>query len=595
VLLFPVVMHSTGGPTPFRGIGQMPALPQPVSFTAVFVLTVAVMAGFGQAVARVFVGFRPLSAYRLDILGSIAGITLFSVLSFLDQPPATWGMIAGVGLVGLLLPKVRWWQVAAVAGVVTLLAIESFTSGQSWSPYNKLAFHERHRDPGMVRVVANNILFQTIRPISRLQDFYFFPYRHVTPRNLSQVLIIGAGTGNDVAVALSKGAQHIDAVEIDPQLVAAGRQRHLNHPYQNPRVTVHVADGRQYLQDTSKHYNLILLALPDSLTALAGQSGIRLESYLLTEQSVAAARAHLAPGGTFAMYNWYAPFVLDRYATTIEDVFHRTPCLELGPRNLARREAVLTVRPSGPVPHCAAFWHGTRIAPATDDRPFPYLRNAAIPGSYLWMLAAILLGSVLLVRAGGGSFTRMRSYLDLAFMGAAFLLLETKSVVQFALLFGTTWFVNALVFTGVLLAVFAAVEVSRHTVVRRPGVLYVALLAALAAAWAVPPELLLSLSVYPRFVAAVLIAFTPIFLANMVFAQRFRDVGDSTSGFGANLLGAMVGGVLEYASLALGYQSLLIMVAVLYGLAFLTGRTKLRTAASAPAAAMPEPGLPASQ
>jgi hypothetical protein len=180
-------------------------------------------------------------------------------------------------------------------------------------------------------------------------------------------------------------------------------------------------------------------------------------------------------------------------------------------------------------------------------------------------------------------------------MGAAFMLLETKSVVQFALLFGTTWFVNALVFTGVLLAVFAAVEVSRHTVVRRPGVLYVALLAALAAAWAVPPELLLSLSVYPRFAAAVLIAFTPIFLANMVFAQRFRDVGDSTSGFGANLLGAMVGGILEYASLALGYQSLLIMVAVLYGLAFLTGRTKLRTAASAPAAAIPEPGLPASQ
>jgi hypothetical protein len=152
------------------------------------------------------------------------------VLSFLDQPPATWGLIAGVGLIGLLLPRVRWWQVAAVAGAVTLLAIESFTSGHSWSPYNKLAFHERHGDPAMVRVVANNILFQTIRPVSRLQDFYFFPYRHGTPQNLGQVLIIGAGTGNDVAVALSKGARHIDAVEIDPQWVVAGRQRHLNHP-----------------------------------------------------------------------------------------------------------------------------------------------------------------------------------------------------------------------------------------------------------------------------------------------------------------------------------------------------------------------------
>ena len=47
----------------------------------------------------------------------------------------------------------------------------------------------------------------------------------------------------------------------------------------------------------------------------------------------------------------------------------------------------------------------------------------------------------------------MIRYTDLFCMGAAFLLLETKSVVQFALLFGTTWFVNALVFLGVLLSV----------------------------------------------------------------------------------------------------------------------------------------------
>jgi hypothetical protein len=100
--------------------------------------------------------------------------------------------------------------------------------------------------------------------------------------------------------------------------------------------------------------------------------------------------------------------------------------------------------------------------------------------------------------------------------------------------------------------------------------------------------------VVPRFVAAVLAAFTPIFLANMVFAQRFRDVDDSTSGFGANLLGAMAGGVLEYASLALGYQSLLIMVAAFYGLAFMAGRSHLRAGAPTPAPSMRGAGLPAS-
>jgi uncharacterized membrane protein YqjE len=170
----------------------------------------------------------------------------------------------------------------------------------------------------------------------------------------------------------------------------------------------------------------------------------------------------------------------------------------------------------------------------------------------------------------------MTGYVDLFFMGAAFMLLETKNIVQFALLFGTTWLVNALVMAGVLVAVLAAVEVSRHVVVRRPALLYAALLAALVVAWAVPPESLLTLSPLPRFAVAVVIAFAPIFVANMVFAQRFRTTGDSGTAFGANLLGAILGGVLEYSSLIAGYRWLLVVVALLYGLAFVTGRGHLR-------------------
>jgi hypothetical protein len=127
--------------------------------------------------------------------------------------------------------------------------------------------------------------------------------------------------------------------------------------------------------------------------------------------------------------------------------------------------------------------------------------------------------------------------------------------------------------------VFAAVEVSRHVVIKRPALLYAGLLATLVVAWAVPPGSLLSLSPLPRFVLAVIIAFAPIFLANMVFSQRFRATGDSGTAFGANLLGAMVGGILEYTSLVIGYRWLLALVALLYGLAFLTGWRHLRSPA----------------
>ncbi|HEX7266341.1 MAG TPA: spermidine synthase, partial [Streptosporangiaceae bacterium] len=187
------------------------------------------------------------------------------------------------------------------------------------------------------------------------------------------------------------------------------------------------------------------------------------------------------------------------------------------------------------------------------------------------MLGLILLGSVVLIRVGGGSFSRMRGYLDLAFMGAAFLLLETKNIVQFALLFGATWFVNALVFAGVLVAVYLAVETARWVRLPRPAVLYAALIAALAVAWLVPQEWLLDLPMVPRFLAASALAFAPVFLANLVFAQRFSDVETSSTAFAANLLGAMVGGTLEYIALITGYRFLLIVIAVLYGLAFVTG------------------------
>ncbi len=99
--------------------------------------------------------------------------------------------------------------------------------------------------------------------------------------------------------------------------------------------------------------------------------------------------------------------------------------------------------------------------------------------------------------------------------------------------------------------------------------LYPLLLAALTIAWLVPQEALLSLPPVPRFVAAVVLAFGPIFVANLVFAQRFRDSPSATTAFAANLLGAIIGGMIEYVSLVTGYRFLLVVVGGLYALAFL--------------------------
>ena len=209
------------------------------------------------------------------------------------------------------------------------------------------------------------------------------------------------------------------------------------------------------------------------------------------------------------------------------------------------------------------------IAPASDDRPFLYYQGGPIPALYLWTLAGILLISLIAVRVLGGPLKAMRPYADLFFMGAAFMLLETKNIATFALLFGTTWLVNAFVFAGVLVIVLAAVETTRRFRTPPLPVVFGGIAVSLAVSFFVEPAWLLTLPFLPRLLVAIVLAFVPIYLANVAFSKRFGASDDSQSAFGLNLLGAMLGGCLEYLGLLTGYRNLLLIVAVIYLFAFL--------------------------
>jgi hypothetical protein len=571
VRIFPVEIDRSGTELIFFGaLGVKSGLPPWITLPVLFLGVAGVMTLIAEGVARTFRQFPPLDAYRLDILGSLAGIVAFSALSFLGAPPFAWGAVVAVMLVLLVDRRSRVWQLPVLAIMLVLLGIESLVPTDSWSPYYKIRLITQ--PSGAVTLLVNGIPHQTMEPAARRLDtvtLYGLVYQRTrsTPKD---VLIVGAGTGVDVAVALREGVQHIDAVEIDPRIHAIGRQQNPDRAFQDPRVTSYVNDGRAFLEQTTRRYDLILFALPDSLTLVAGQSSLRLESYLFTTEAMQSARAHLTPGGAFGEYNYYREdWLVDRLAGTLQQVYGHTPCLD-STGHFARL-ALLMASSSATALQCPTEWHqvsATIPAPATDDYPFLYLQDRTIPGFYLVTLVLILLSALLLVRVTTGTLRPMGRYLDLFCMGAAFLLLETKNVVQFALLFGTTWFVNSLVFLGILIAVYLAIEVARRIDLGPTWRLYAVLLLALAVAWIVQPDLLLKLSIVPRFLVAVAVAFVPVFLANLVFAKRFRDVAASNVAFGANLLGAMVGGALEYASLVTGYRALLILVGVLYAVAF---------------------------
>lgn len=566
VLKFPVQVDRSGSDLIFFTSLHTSGPPPWIILPLVFVGVAAIMAGPGELVARCFGQLPRLEAYRLDLVGSLVGIAAFTLLSLLRAPSVAWGAIASAMIITLLWrPSRSPILVLSAAAIVAALTVESLGAGISWSPYYKISTKTTGTGVNTVITVSvNGVPHQAATDAesrARSESQYALPYVRTTNATPGKVLIVGAGTGTDVALALSRGASYVDAVEIDPRLQQIGAQKHPDLPYSDPRVHVHINDGRAFLERSNGKYNMIIFALPDSLTLVAGASSLRLESYLFTVESMKSVKKHLAPGGAFAMYNFYREdWLVGRLARTVGDAFGHAPCVDL----LGAVDAVIT---SGLTPQdqrCGTGVAPAGPAPATDDHPFVYLYGHSIPGFYLITLLGILVASLIAVRAVGGPLRRMRPYLDLFLLGSAFLLLETRSITGFALLFGTTWIVNALVFAGVLLAVLAAVEVTRRWRTPPLKVLYGMLAVGLAIATIVRPGLLLGFPLVPRAILAVTVAFLPIFVANLVFAKRFADTADATSAFGANLLGAMVGGCLEYTSLIIGYQALLGVAALLY-------------------------------
>jgi SAM-dependent methyltransferase len=546
----------------------------------VVVLVAALMATLALPLGPLFRSMPPLKAYAIDIGGSMAGIAGFTALSAGGTNPVFWFAVVAVLLALLALGSgVTIWSAVSGAAMIGILygSIVNASFGDLWSPYYRIT-HYIPAD-GLNRINVNGIPHQAIWPVAdtRKEEFYEQIFRWFPGRTFENVLVVGAGSGSDTAIQLAHGASHVDAVEIDPQIQKLGRDLHVDHPYTDRRVTPINNDGRAFLRNTDKKYDLVVFALPDSLTLVSTTANIRLESFLFTEEAFASVRDHLSPNGVFILYNYYRePWLVSKLSGMLEETFGTKPLLRIWNNvkaAMADGPAVAALNggpPPGdavdPIPQVGA----PDPKPATDDWPFLYLRQPFIAPYYLVTLAFLLLGAVLAV-AGAARITRtpLRRFSPHFFvMGVAFLLLETRSLVSFSLLFGTTWIVNALAFFAILASVLLAIFVNARFPIRRPTVLYVGLFIALAIAFLLPPESLLIDPPWLRYALAAALAFAPVFFANLVFSYSFRDTKTADMAFASNLLGAMVGGALEYLALLTGYRALLIVVAVLYALAY---------------------------
>ncbi len=553
----------------------------PLLFVTVAALFVAVAHRMGRDLS----GPPPLRAYVINLLGSLAGVGAFAMVSWFELPPSVWFAIAAGAALPFVLQGRRWVAaVNAVLLVATLVVVHRMEAGSLWSPYYRITVFQ---DQGETVVEVNHIFHQSMAPVARKEYFYQWPYA-VFGDSFDEVLILGAGSGTDVAAALRHGARHVTAVDIDPVILRLGAERHPDRPYSDPRVTVINDDARHFLRTTTRRYDLVVFALIDSLTVQSSFAGVRLESYMFTKESFEAVRDHLSPRGVMVLYNYFREkWLVDRLANTAAAVFGREPLghvhqdrAYLAVMLAGPRLAELTAPP--PLPpdvmaynqsHAPSPAHSlvrdASIVPATDNWPFLYMRAPDLPRHYLAALVLVLVVSAAAVWLARGPGSGPWSW-HFFFLGAGFMLLETKSIVQFALLWGSTWSSASLAIASVLVMALASAIVANRLAIRRRGVIAAALLTLIAVNYLIPVGRVTFDSRAAESLFYGVLVFSPVFCAGLLFSASFKESASTADDFGANLLGAMVGGVGEYLSLLAGYRFLLVLVALCYVLAIVT-------------------------
>lgn len=546
---------------------------------------------------------RPLAAYSIDVAGSLLGTWLMVALSALWLPPAVWFVVVLLLAAPFVAPrgKARVAEVAAMLGLVLLPAMRGEPPGTletMWSPYQKLTLHrEATARPGDHVIWVNGTGYQGIIDLSDAQVARHpdaFPEelrgygQYDLPARLRpgarRTLVVGSGAGNDVAGALRRGAAGVTAVDVDPAIVEFGRRLHPERPYAGD-VRVVIDDARAFFTRTDERYDLIVFGLLDAHST-PSLANARLDHYVYTRESLARARSLLTEDGVMVLsFAAVHRFIAERISRTLTEVFGERPitfAIPPGPSgwggvmfvtgDLAGVRARLAADPrllQATRRNPLVLDHDT--APSTDDWPYLYLERPSVPAAHLLFAGLLALLFFLGGRLSGcptvlAGWDRSRAHFF--FLGAAFMLLEVVSIGRASVALGSTWWVSAVVITGVLVMVL----VSNAYVLRRPhgapGPVFALLLAACAFGIVFDLSWLGSLPYPARAALAGAVVTLPMLFSGVAFARAFAAAPARDLALGANLFGALAGGVLQSLSLLVGQRALLVVVACLYALAW---------------------------
>jgi predicted membrane-bound spermidine synthase len=564
----------------------------------VFVFNAAMFVPLGEQIGQQFRRLANLRAYAWDLSGSLAGTLVFGLFAVLHFSPQI-GLLITVLLFGLLYPALVRRPRTIVLFVFTLaLSVVATEWRATWSAYSYLTMigdNEEHwawyspaptpppdlmtmHDPPTYTLAVNQNFYQYHRTLdlrrftpntlayARTEVYrliYQIPYAFQP--TLQRVAVVGGGGGLDVEAALLHGAEHVDVVEIDPAIVQLARRYSAAGVYGNPRVTLHIDDARSFFERATPGYDMVMFGLLDSHGLFSSMANIRLDGFVYTVEGIRRAWRLVNDHGvlSLAFASAYRPWLAGKLYRMVTEATGQEP------RVYARVDHMIVMivekRPMASAPDgfgIYARWTPSpqerATPPATDDWPYLYLRAHTIPSDYIAVIVSLLVISIVAVSRVKPPGEGLQD-LHFGALGTGFLLLETKSIVDASLYFGATWIVSLIVIAGVLLMVLAANWVASR-IAGFSRWLYAPLLGSIVLLFAMPTALILSLPFAGRLAWAVFAIPLPIFFAGLVFSGTFKRVANPSAAFGANLVGAMVGGFAEYLSMATGRQSLVVVV-----------------------------------
>ncbi|MGA9627130.1 MAG: fused MFS/spermidine synthase, partial [Bryobacteraceae bacterium] len=220
------------------------------------------------------------SVYLLEALGSAAGGMLAGLV--LVRYVAPLEIALGLGLLNLLAAAslvirsrlARGAAMGALAGIAVLLALpfgiprlEAVSLERFWRGFHLVADRNSVygnlavvRTDGVSSLYENGLdLFNVPDPAAAEEAVHYALLEHFWPRSL---LLIGGGVNGSLAEALKHASlERIDYVELDPAILDLFPIR------KDPRVHVHVTDGRLFLKTTASTFDVIIVNLPDPQTA----------------------------------------------------------------------------------------------------------------------------------------------------------------------------------------------------------------------------------------------------------------------------------------------------------------------------------------